>query len=211
MQPTAVRLARGESPVPLHRVIVKVMRGDLGQAERDLCSWVTDVPLGRTVIRSLVEACRDDLAELFRFLGQRTVVGYAGRARLKVHDTRRVLKICRQTDDPEVLRGASTVLVNATFGRIAEPALVAKLLAVAPSEQLVGRVFGRPGEYVERGAEGRGGSIALGQAVAPLILDDAHGFSAGVASRAAAFLAEIQGLKTTALFEERPDLFALPG
>ena len=209
LQPTSVRLARGEPPVPLERVIASAVRGDLDGAWQDLCSWVVSIPLSRALVRALVEQFRENLPQLLRFLGERTVVGYARRSRLMVHDTRRVLKVCRETDDIEVLQGASTVLANATFARIAEPELLARLFAAAPSSQLVDRVFGRASDYVERN-ERRGDAIALGQGVASLILAEPDRYSVRVVSRAAGFLAETEGVRTTALFEERPELLELP-
>ena len=185
------------------------LRGELDETEQDLCAWIANIPLGRALVRSLVESCREDLPELLGFLGERTVVGYGRESRLMVHDTRRVLKVCRETEDSEILRGASTVLVGATFGRVAEPGLLARLLAAAPTSQLVDRVFGRPGDYVARG-EGNAGAVALGQSVASLILDDAGQYSVRVVSRAAGFLAETEGVRATALFEERPELVELP-
>ena len=208
--PATVRLAHGERPVPLHQVMARALRGELNSTERHLCPWVVDMPLSPALVRSLVETCRDDLAQLLRFLGERTVVGYTRQARLMVNDTRRVLRVCRGTDDVELLKGASTVLVNATFSRIAEPDLIMRLLAAAPTSQLVNRVFGRPGEYFVRGVEGRGEAVAVGRAVASSVLADPDRYSVRVASRAAGFLIETEGSRTMPLFEERPELLELP-
>ena len=51
---------------------------------------------------------------------------------LRVQDTQRILKIARNTDDPNILAGVATVLMNANFLRIAEAELLQKILQTDP-------------------------------------------------------------------------------
>ena len=141
-------------------------------------------------ITPLVECYRDHLAELLRFFGARRIErGILRARRLHVNDTRRILKVCRETDDEEILIGAAGVLVNARFGRVAPPELVLKILLAAPSSQFVDRVF-RAGRTGDSGGEDAQRSLA--QNVARSILDEPFGYPFWTTNRAIAFLAETE-------------------
>ena len=206
--PSKMRLIRGERPVALDRIFVRWLTGRLGPAEQEACGWAAGLPLLPAItVKGLVEACRDELPKLLKFLGDRRVVGLPYRARLRVQDTQRILKICRESEDPEILRGAATVLVVATFAGIAEPELIAKLLAAAPFSQLCGWTFGTTREGPGEGDTGRRDrEWRLSRAVAGLVLRDAERYPFRIVSSAAAFVAEIDASGSTPLFEERPDL-----
>ena len=139
--PNRVRLTKGACPVSLDDILVNWLAGRLRGAERDGYGWVTGLPLPASTIKALVEAGRDDLPRVLKFLGDRRVLGFPYGARLRVQDTQRILKICRKSDDPEILSGAATVLVIAAFARLAEPEVIARLLGAAPFGQLGGLIF----------------------------------------------------------------------
>ena len=209
--PMKVRLALGEELVPVWRVMAKAVEGRLGKVERDACLWIADIPVSRGGVRALVDACGESLAELLRFLGERRVFAYGRESPLRVQDTQRVLKLCRGTEEVGVLGGAATVLMNASFARIAEPELVAKILAAAPGSQLVGRVFGREGQERRRTAVGHGAARELGRLVAERVLAEPEMYATGVVSRAAGFMRETEEFRATPLFEEREDLVQMHG
>ena len=212
--PLGVRLSKGTPPIPLHRIIaesLKSFRGRVGDTNGGACSWIADIPLPSVTIRPLVELCRRDLTKLLRFVGDRLVVGFHHELRLRIQDTRRILKICRETNDEEVLRGAATILPNAAFSRIAEPELIVKILSAAPSSMLLFQVFSSMGEFVEeRGSDRRKNELALSQTVAKLILEQPQRYAFLLTSRAAVFIAETEASESTPLFEERPDLLRPP-
>ena len=205
--PFGVRFRRGAPPVPLHRIVVDLLGGRLGRVEQKAFPWIADIPFPGAVIKSLVEACRSDLPQLLRFVGERRVVRFPHQPRLRVQDTQRILKICRRTDDQEILRGAATILLNTAFARIAEPGLVVKLLAAAPASQLVARIFSTTREYLEDGdRNGREKEWTLSRTVAELVLGEAERYPFRIVSRAAAFAAETEKSRSEPLFDERPDL-----
>ena len=206
--PLALRVARGKAPVQLDQLIADAMRGRLQPDTRRYTGWLGEVPIPRALVRLLVDAFRDDLSLLLRLVGERGVTGVISGRRLRVQDTQRILKICRGTNDPEILRGAGDVLVNTTFARIAEPELVAKIMSVAPSNALVARVL-----YSTReGAARREFSTAekeLARRVAQLILDGPEGHRFRVVNRAATFAGDRKASGSTPLFEEHSGLLRL--
>ena len=124
-----------------------------------------------------------------------------------VQDTHRILKICRGTEDVDILRGAATVLVSANWVRMAEPELIAKIISASPSSQLVEAVFGgirgySEGDEVNRRDKER----AISRTVAELVLDDPERWPFAIVSRAANFLTETEASISEALFEAHPDL-----
>ncbi|MDE0005044.1 MAG: NACHT domain-containing protein [Rhodospirillaceae bacterium] len=203
--PLALRLKHGEKPRRFEQVIADVVRGDLDPEERRYCSWIRNIPLPGAVIRPLVDLFDTDIPRLLRFVRGRGVAGALAGPRLKVQDTQRILAICRRTDDVDTLRGASTLLVQATFDRIAEPDLVVKLISAAPSSPLVWRVLNVTGW---RSQEGRvsPSEKELARTVARRILDNPEGHPFHVANQAATCVREGEARSRTPLFEKRPEL-----
>ena len=182
--PFAVRLRHRAKPVPLHQIITDSLDGQLDLTKHNHCSWIADISLPTMIIKQLVEAYRSDLPQLLRFVGERTVVGFPHQPRLKVQDTQRILKICRGTDDQEVLRGAATIFMNASIIRIAEPKLIVKILSAAPSSQLVVRVFSTMREYSdESDVNIREKELSIVQTVAQMIIDNPQRYSFRIVMR----------------------------
>ena len=209
--PLSVRLSHHASPVPLPDIVAEMIRGTLGKDAESMCSWIKDIPLAAVLIKPLVEGCRDHIVELLEFVGDRKLVGFVGGRRLRVHQTQRILRACRETDERNVLRGAGTVLVQAAFERIAEPEVIAKILAVAPSSPLVFHVFRIVGDSVGGGRRSRKDpEIPLSSKVGRLILSRPQEFPSAVVIQAAAFVAETEALDNAPLFEEFPSLAEEP-
>ena len=210
--PIALRLAQGAALRPLQQVMADLVLDRVAPDERRYCSWLEEVPLLPGLTRSLVDVCRGEMERLLRFVGRLPVPNfipyYTGR-RLKVQDTRRILKICRETENPEILQGAATVLMNATFARFAEPELLQKIFSAAPASPLVVRVFDT--RVSMRGSEGGShlNELALSVAERTLEQPELHPFL--VVNKAAAFLAEAKPRRSVPLFEERPDLRMVAG
>ena len=205
--PIALRLAHGAALRPLHQVIADLVLNRVTPDEKRYCSWLEEVPLPPALTGPLVDVCRSEIETLLRFVGCHAVpniVQYYTRRRLKVQDTRRILKICRETNDPKILQGAATVLMNATFTRLAEPALVQKILSAAPASPLVMRVFETRDSIRGRERDSQLNQLAL--SVAERILDKPELHPFRVVNRAAAFLAEAKPRRSSPLFEERPGL-----
>lgn len=202
--PLAVRLEADREPEEIHKVMAKLIRGQVSKDERVHCQWLADIAVPAVIIKPLVESCRDQLKQLLRFLGGRGLAGSVFvTKRLGVNDTRRVLRICRETEDGETLRGAASVLVNATVARLAEPELFAKVLVAARSGELIERVFRTSGPDGGRVDEG---DRLLGGAVARLVLEEPSRFPFRTLNRAAAFLADTEAPPIRPLFEVRPDI-----
>ena len=205
--PIALRSARGAALRPLHQVLADLVLDRVAPDEKRYCSWLEEVPLPPGLTGRLVDVCRSEIQTLLRFVGCHPVPNiiryYPGR-RLKVQDTRRILKICRETQDSEILQGAATVLTNATFARLAEPALVQKILSAAPASPLVMRVFDTRESIRGRERDPHFKQFALG--VAERILDQPEVHPFRVVNRAAAFVAEAKPRRSAPLFEEQPDL-----
>ena len=104
------------------------------------------------------------------------------------------------------------MLLNAAFGRIAEPEVVAKLLAAAPGGQLVTRIFAAGREFSGEGnKEMQRSEWKLSRMVAQMVLGEPERYPFRIASGAAAFVAETERSESRALFEERRDLVQTTG
>ena len=206
--PLALRLARGAALRPLYQVLADLVLERVDPAEKRYCSWLEGgVPLPPVLIRPLVDACRYEMEKLLRFVGSHTVPSHTkfyATPRLKVQDTRRILKICRETQDPEILQGAAIVLMNAKFARLVQPELIQKILTATPDSSLAMRLFHVSDSIRRQKHDSNSKQLALD--VAHRIVDqpEAHAFS--VVNGAAAFLAEAEATRSKPLFEDRPEL-----
>ena len=208
--PLALRLARGAAPRPLYQVLTDLVLERVDPAEKRYCSWIEGgIPLPSALIRPLVDTCSYEMEKLLRFVGSHTVPSHSrtmfyNTPRLKVQDTRRILKICRETQDHEILQGAAIVLMNAKFARLVQPELLQKILTATPDSSLAMRVFHASGSIRWEKHDSHSKQLALD--VAHQIVDqpEAHAFS--VVNRAVAFLAEVEATRSKPLFEDRPEL-----
>ena len=207
--PHALRLVRGAALRPLCQVVADLVLERLDPDEKRYCSWLEGgIPIPSALIKPLVDACRYEMEKLLRFVGSQAVPNYTWHNtthRLMVRDTRRILKICRETHDPEILKGAATVLMHATFARLAQPELVQKILSAAPDSPLVMRVLGASDSIKERKLhDPHSKQLALDVAHRIVGQPEAHAFR--VVNRAAAFLAEAEATRSKPLFEDCPEL-----
>ena len=209
--PMMLRLARGEPLVPVWKIMAREIGRGLRARDREMCAWIGHVAVSRGMVRALADECRENLAELLGFLGERRVFVYGREAALRVQDTQRILKLCRRTEEQGLLRGAATALMNASFSRVAEPKVIAKILAAAPESQLVGRVFWGDEQQWRAGAGGRGRARDLGRGVAEEILRDAERYGTRVVSGAAAVMRETERFEAGALFEDQGRLLGVGG
>ena len=206
--PTAVRMCAGESPKSLALVVSDLILGRLTSSEVNQLNWLRQIPLSPSMIRRLVESCRFHLEELLRFIGShpapRAMSGYSGR-RLLVQDTQRILKICRNSTDDEILRGAAILLEHATFSRLAEMQLVEKMITAAPSSRLGDNLF----EPVLRGGKrGDQRHIDRGREVASFVLEEPHKYPFRSVNLAAEVAAGESVTVSVPLFVECPELKA---
>ena len=199
--PTAVRIKSGAEPMPLHRIMADVVKGK-GGPWGDGWAWIGDVTLNAMIVKPLVEACRDNLWDLLRFVGRRPVVGVWPRAGLSQEDLRRIWGICGDTDDEDVLGGAAAVLWTSDLAYIGEPGLLGKVVAAAPSGPLAWALFNPMGGHVPRDGKLRQESQAVAKAVAERVVRDPDAYSFRLVNGAANFLAETEGGIGAALFEE---------
>ena len=205
--PLAIRMESGSDLRPLHEVVADFLFGKMKAEERNRFSWLEEIPLPALMVRPLIDLCRGRMEAVLRFIGSRAVpIGplYFVDRRLKVQDTLRILKISRKTQEQEVLQGAAAVLFNATVARIAEPALIQKILAASPGSPLVARVFNTHDTI--RGQKEEPEIRELARKAALKILDQAGAHPFRVVNRAAVFLAEVEAQRTLPLFEEDPEL-----
>jgi hypothetical protein len=135
--PRYVRVERGTKPVALVDLLVESIHS--GNSLPFV--WMKSIPFSTEFIRLLVERCRDCLPDLLVFIGECSFVAIGAEAPVRVQDTQRILKIARNTDDPNVLAGVAAALMNASFLRIAESGLVQKILQAAPEVPLASVLF----------------------------------------------------------------------
>ena len=204
--PSALRVVRSGDLVPMYSVMHEYWTQSSDGNIVGKLDWIFDVPLRVDTVRSLVNLYRADLTSLMRYLGVRTVVGHPGIPRLRIQDIHKILGICRKTDDPEILKGAATLLLNATFERIAEPELVCKILCAAPTSQLVERILDIAEIFCSVDGKTRAKVEVLSRKVAGQILDDPDQYSCRIVNFASSFLFRSAASSTCPLFEDRPEL-----
>ena len=206
--PVRLRLASGATLRPLNQVIADLVLDRVTLDEKRYCSWLKEFPLPAVLVVQLVAACRDEMEALLRFVGRHRVPSFArylGKRRLlKVQDTQRILKICRETHDPEILRGAAVVLINATFERLAEPTLVQKILSATRDIRFAMQLFETRTRVRVQKRDSDPKKLAL--SVARLILHHPGAHPFYVENMAAAFLAEVEAQRSKPLFEEHLEL-----
>ena len=208
--PFRVRLARGGSMVSISKVFNYLIQGVEVAVDDELLLFVRHGPLSCLVMKRLVESFGSDLRSLLRFVGERTVISFDDGPMLKVQDTRRILKICRETEDRKILMGAATLLQGARFVRVAEPEVVLKILAAAPSTQFSYRVLNPSlADYDEAGSSQRDAEVALSVTLSKAILENPERYPSETVSLAIAYMVETQSAQSVPLFEEHPDLVEL--
>ena len=208
--PLALRVRDDADPTPLHEVVSAMVREEVGAEELKSCAWLAHSAIPEALLPPLIDACRDRLPRLLRFVGDRLTGGPFWSRRLRIQDTRRILKICRQTNDVQTLSGAASVLANATFSRVAEPSLMIKIMAAAPTSPFVFRVLSisRPDD---RDRRTRDHESKVAREVAAIVLDKPDDFPFHLVHLAAMLDAEPDATPNTPLFEERPELASFEG
>ena len=205
--PSRIILPKDGRPAPIEKILADLVLGQADSLDDEVLLCADGEVLSSLVIRPLVESCRDQIRRLLEHLGERSISMIPGTPRLKVQDTHRILKICRQEDEKQILRGASTILLNARFARIAEPELVLKILIASPSAQLVEHVLNPSWAYgEEHNSSASIPEVDLADAVARTVLDAPESFPLEIVHRAAVFVAETEVTQNTSLFEEHPNL-----
>ena len=206
--PLQLRLGAGAEPRLLEAVITDWVYDRVGPEEERYCSWLATSPIPGELMKPLVETCRDDLTRLLEFIGRNGVLLSRGGPRLRVQDVQRVLKICRETEDDAVLRGAANVLVRAKVSRIADPALIVKIMAVAPMSGFTTRVL-NPERERRSDHQHRRDDRRFGRRVARLVLEEPDRHPLWVVNRAAAREAETSAHVNAPLFEDCRELLEL--
>ncbi len=198
-----IRVERGAKPVALVDLLVESIHSGSSLP----FVWMETMSFSLDLIRPLVERCGDCLSDLLAFLGKRSFVGIGVGAPLRVQDTQRILKIARNTDDPNVLVGVAIVLMNASFLRIAESELIQKILQAAPAVPLATVLFRAHktrSEYREQ--ESFGKEIKTVEQVARDILDTPEKYAFKTVCLAADFIAEHQHVDSQPLLHEEENL-----
>ncbi len=203
----SVRLTQGADYRPVHEVLAELVLTPIELRKEHSCSWLKDVPIPRSAIKPIVEICSGEMETLLRFMGSREIYDDVWKYHnklLMVNDTRRVLKICRVTEDPIILRGAAILLTSATFAKVADSEVMLKILSVAPANPLVSRVF-ETREGV-RGQELGPHVKQLGLDIAHKIMEQADAYPFQLVNSAAIFLNEMEVNRSSPLFEDCPSL-----
>jgi hypothetical protein len=169
--------------------------------------WMRTMPLPGKIIRPLVEKCRDCLPDLLALLSEYQFSLVETGPALRVQDTQRILKIARNTDDPKVLAGVATTLLNASFLRIAELPLILKLLRVDSKESLASVLFRIYKTQLEdRDPDSLNKEIRTVEEVARGVLGMPDAYPFWTVCQAAKFLAERSRIELPPLLDEEEKL-----
>jgi hypothetical protein len=202
--PRYVRLKRGTEPI----AVVDLLAASIHTGSDLPLAWMKTMPFSTEVIRPLVERCRGCLLDLLKFLGECSFV-HIDRANplLRVQDTRHILKIAGNTDDPKVLAGVAAALLSANFLRVTKAEPIQRLLQVALEVPLATMLFEdyRPQiEGRDSGAFGR--EIGTVGEVARAVLGTPGKYPFETVCQAANFLVEHQGVHFAPLLHEEKNL-----
>lgn len=112
-------------------------------------SWLKTMPINATLLRPLVEKCRDDLESLLVTLSERQFELNTSGPPLVVQNIQRILKIARNTEDPALLEGCLVALSTSKFLKMAGSDTVLKLIRSANRKAEVSQaLFTKPREDV---------------------------------------------------------------
>ena len=201
--PRYVRMERGTKPVALVDLLVESIHSGSSLP----FVWMKSIPFSTEFIRLLVERCRDCLPDLLVFIGECSFVGIGAETPLRVQDTQRILKIARNTDDPNVLAGVAAALMNASFLRIAESGLVQKILQAAPEAPLATVLFRVHKNWTGDGEQKSfGKEIKTVEQVARGVLNTPEKYAFKTVCLAADFIAEHQHVDFQPLLYEEENL-----
>jgi hypothetical protein len=201
--PSYLRLEPRGKPVALVDLLAESVRSG-----KDLpFEWMRTVPFSTEIIRPLAERCRDCLPDLLATLSECHFVRIGVGAPLRVQDTQRILKIARNTNDPQTLAGAATVLSCASFLRIAKPQLILKLLRAdsgGPFASMLFRIYKMQPEDRDRDSFSK--EIRTVEEVAHGVLEMPDVYPFQTVCRAADFLAEHSQINLRPLLYEEGEL-----
>ncbi len=201
--PRYIRVERGTKPVALVDLLVESIHSGSSLP----FVWMKSIPFSTEFIRLLVERCRNCLPDLLVFIAECSFVAIGAEAPLRVQDTQRILKIARNTDDPNVLAGVATALMNASFLRIAESGLLQKILQAAPQVPLPTVLFRVHENSIEDGEQKSfGKEIKTVEQVARGVLNTPEKYAFKAVCLAADFIAEHQHVDFQPLLYEEERL-----
>lgn len=201
--PRYIRVERGTKPVALVDLLVESIHSGSSLP----FVWMKSIPFSTEIIRLLVERCRDCLPDLLVFIAECSFVAIGAETPLRVQDVQRILKIARNTDDPNVLAGVAVTLMNANFLRIAESGLVQKILQAAPDSTFATILFRVHKTQIEdRDQESFAKEIKTVKQVARDVLGTPDKYSFHTVCQAADFLAEHQQVDLPPLLHEEENL-----
>ena len=201
--PRYVRVERGTKPVSIVDLLVESIHNGSSLP----FDWMKSIPFPKEYIRLLVEKCRDCLPDLLVFIGECSFVDIGAEASLRVQDTQRILKIARNTDDPNILAGVAAALMNASFLRIAESELVQKILQAASEVPLAALLFSLYESRIEGHEQNSfGKEIKTVEQVARGIFDTPEKYAFKTVCLAADFIAEHQHVDFQPLLYEEENL-----
>lgn len=170
--------------------------------------WLESMPFKAEIIRPLVERCKECLPNLLVAFSKLRFVGIGAGPALRVQDTQRILKIARNTSDPDVLAGALIALSNAKYLRIAKPELILRLVGVDSTMADFATFLFRYGRmiqespYDERDLDSILEETEVVRAVAKGILASPGDFAFRVVCTAAEFLGEYDKINLPPLLSE---------
>jgi len=170
--------------------------------------WLESMPFKAEVIRPLVERCRGCLPSLLVTFSKLHFVDVGTGPPLRVQDTQRILKIVRNTSDPDILAGALIALSNAKYLRIAKPELILRLVGVDSTKADFAAFLFRYGRmiqespYNERDLASILEETEVVRAVAKGILGSPRKFAFQVVCTAAEFLGEYDKINLPPLLSE---------
>lgn len=196
--PNCIRLERGETPVPIVDIIAEAICGE----NEFPFDWPYSMTLDASMLRPLVERCRNKLSELLRYLGNNQF-GFLPRGQYKhlmVQDTQRILKIARHTKEKSVLKGVAIVLPFTTFLRIAESDLILKLLQADSSAFLSTFLFTQHKLGFEKEVSDKESTaVRLIEEVADTVWNQPENFPFKTVCEAANFITEFRRIKLSPL------------
>jgi hypothetical protein len=166
-------------------------------------AWIANAVCSGVAIRRLVESCRQELPRLLRWI--RAIPDFRiSRGRpLVVQDVRRILKIVRNTDDPDLMIGALRVLASSTFVRIAGKNLLLKMILNDKSNDAeVDQIFGSYSRLEDGATQSATAARQVLKDVAREIVKDPLAFEFEVRGSAASYLVDHSPVKLPPMLSE---------
>jgi len=200
LMPTQLRVNSSQPPVR----VTDLLAANICEKAPLPFEWLSRLLITRAMIRALIEAAADCLADLLLFFGRCRLSRHVDGPPLLVQQMHRILRIVKSSDDSEILAGALVALTDSTFLQIAKIELIEKMLAAERADFQAMNSLMHPSNTDPHVARSK--DIFVIDQLARKIITAPNKFPFRTVAECAAYVAEHEALNQQPLMLQEQDL-----